>query len=211
VSVPSHPRFPHSIHAHYSPLEWTRHRALRHIISGVRFLLSLLSHLIIPDSISRMVRKRHVTLRKRMWLAWGIIALGVASGAAQDSSPAQAELSHDSSVTVRHSLHSGTHLLKPVFPRQSSLSVLGSLPSGSHTHKVTRLYKHVCMGATQTVSRQGAPSGGWHVTLTLFYVLSSPSKSCLPCHLRYRALHQKLIQQMKVCAVAFAPFSYPKD
>jgi hypothetical protein len=54
-----------------------------------------------------MVRKRHVTSRKRMWLAWGIIALGVASGAAQDSSPAQAELSHDSTVTVRHSLHSG--------------------------------------------------------------------------------------------------------
>ncbi|KAI0272118.1 hypothetical protein BGY98DRAFT_1002630 [Russula aff. rugulosa BPL654] len=51
-----------------------------------------------------------------MWLAWGIIALGVASGAAQVSSPAQAELSHDSSVT-------------------SSLSVLGSLPSGSHHHK----------------------------------------------------------------------------
>lgn len=63
-----------------------------------------------------MVRKRHVPSRKRMWLACGIIALGVASGAAQDSSPAQAELSHDSSVT-------------------SSLSVLGSLPSGSHTHK----------------------------------------------------------------------------
>jgi hypothetical protein len=116
VSVPSHPRFPHSIHAHYSRLEWTRHRALRHIISGVRFLLSLLSHLIIPGLISRMVRKRHVPSRKRMWLAWGIIALGVASGAAQDSSPAQAELSHDSSVTVRHSLHSGTHLLIPVCP-----------------------------------------------------------------------------------------------
>jgi hypothetical protein len=77
-----------------------------------------------------------------MWLAWGIIALGVASGAAQDSSPAQAELSHDSTVTVRHSLHSGTHLLKPVLPQQSSLSVLGSLLSGSHTHKVTRPYKH---------------------------------------------------------------------
>jgi hypothetical protein len=44
------------------------------------------------------------------------MALGVASGAAQDLSPAQAELSHDSSVTVRHSLHFGTHLLKPVCP-----------------------------------------------------------------------------------------------
>lgn len=100
-----------------------------------------------------MVGKRHVTSRKRMWLAWGIIALGVASGAAQDSSPAQAELSHDSSVTVRHSLHSGTHLLKPVCARQSSLSVLGSLPSGSHHHKVTRPYEHSCLCtcATQTV------------------------------------------------------------
>jgi hypothetical protein len=63
-----------------------------------------------------MIRKRHVPSRKRMWLAWGIMALGVASGAAQDLSPAQAELSHDSSVTVRHSLHFGTHLLKPVCP-----------------------------------------------------------------------------------------------
>ncbi|KAI0002186.1 HCP-like protein [Russula compacta] len=60
-----------------------------------------------------MVSKRHVPSRKRMWLAWGIIALGVASGSAQDSSP-QAELSHGSSMTT-------------------SLTVLGPLPSGPHT------------------------------------------------------------------------------
>lgn len=96
-----------------------------------------------------------------MWLAWSIIALGVASGAAQDSSPVQAELSHESSVTVRHSLQSGSRHLKPVLPRQSSLSVLGSLPSGSHTQKVTRPYKHasLCTRATQTVGLQDALSG----------------------------------------------------
>lgn len=144
VSVPSpnsHTPYTHT----YPCLEWTRHRALRHIIPGVRLLLSLPPHLIIPGLISRMVRKRHVPSRKRMWLAWGIMALGVASCAAQDSPLAQAEPSHDSSVTVRHSLLSGMHLLKPVLPRQSSLSVIGSLPSGSHTHKVTRPYKHAAL------------------------------------------------------------------
>jgi hypothetical protein len=68
----------------------------------------------------RMVSKRHVPSRKRMWLAWGIIALGVASGAAQDSSTAQVE-PHDSTVTVRHSLQSGTHPLRPVCPDRRHL------------------------------------------------------------------------------------------
>ena len=89
-----------------------------------------------------------------MWLAWGIMVLGVASGAAQDSSPAQAELSHDSSVTVRHSSTFRGASPESRLSRQSSLSVLGSLPSGSHAHKVTRPYKLVplCTRATQTVS-----------------------------------------------------------
>lgn len=76
-----------------------------------------------------------------MWLAWGIITLAVASGAAQDSSPAQAELSHDSSVTVRHSIHAipeGRTSHKPT-SQQTSLTVLGSSPSGSYSsHKVMR-------------------------------------------------------------------------
>src|SRR5713226_53852 len=131
-----------------------------------------------------MVRKRHVSSRKRMWLACGIIALGVASSAAQDSSPVQTELSHDSSVTVRHSLHSGVHLLKLVCSRQSSLSVLGSLPSGSLTHKVMRPSRYasflVRVPHIQSVDKAGCYVG-YHVTLTLFYVLpSSPLKSCLP-------------------------------
>lgn len=57
-----------------------------------------------------MVNKRHGLSRKRMWLAWGIMTLAVASGAAQDSSPPQAELSHDLSVTVGEFLRSGSHL-----------------------------------------------------------------------------------------------------
>ncbi|KAI0000900.1 hypothetical protein BJV77DRAFT_1057826 [Russula vinacea] len=58
-----------------------------------------------------MVSKRHVPSTKRVWLAWAIIALCAASGGAQDSSPAHVD---GTSVTVRHSLHSGTHLLSPV-------------------------------------------------------------------------------------------------
>jgi hypothetical protein len=65
-----------------------------------------------------MVSKRHVPSTKRVWLAWAIIALCVASGGAQDSSPAQVD---DSSVTVRHSLLSGMHLLSPVCPERHPL------------------------------------------------------------------------------------------
>jgi len=159
-----------------------------------------------------MVRKQHVPSRKRMWLAWGIIALGVASGAAQDSSPAQAELSYDSSVTVRHSLHSGTHLLRPVFSRQSSLSVLGSLPSGSHTHKVMYPSRYAPLSVRvpriQSVDRIYRRVGRNPNLILCLAVI--PFKFVLTASLRYRVLHQKPTQQMKVCAIVFAQFFYPK-
>jgi hypothetical protein len=143
-----------------------------------------------------MVRKRHVPSRKRMWLAWGIVALGVASCAAQDSSPAQAEPSHDSSVTVRRSLLSGMHLLKFVLPRQSSLSVIGSLPSGSHTHKVTRPYKHASLSVrvpNRQWTRRAVRRVACNPNLILCLVVTSRNHA-YRLSLRYRALHPKLIQ-----------------
>ncbi|KAI0294401.1 hypothetical protein BC826DRAFT_1012129 [Russula brevipes] len=69
-----------------------------------------------------MASKRHVP-PKRMWLAWGIVALATATaaaGASQDPSPTQtqAELSYDPSMTI-------------------SFTILGASPSGSHSsHKI---------------------------------------------------------------------------
>ncbi|KAI9508559.1 hypothetical protein F5148DRAFT_1195612 [Russula earlei] len=75
-----------------------------------------------------MDSKRHVPSRKRMWLAWGVIALAAASGAAQDLSPAHAQPSHDSSVTAS-------------LPSSSQTSFKGFLSEADSANEAARAYK----------------------------------------------------------------------
>jgi hypothetical protein len=128
-----------------------------------------------------MVSKRHVSSSKRMWFAWAVIALGVASTAAQDSSTAQVELPHDTSITVRHSLRFRNESPETFLSRQTSLTVLGSLPSGSHTHKVMRplwICSILCTRARRK-TRRNAGRVACNPNLILCLAVTS-SISCLP-------------------------------
>ena len=112
------------------------------ILLGIHFPLSLSYNPIISGSSLRMVSKRHARSRKRMWLAWGVIALVTASGVAQESPP-PAELSHDSSITVRHCRNPETFSYL-FLSGQTSLTVQDAQPSSSHTsYKVTRSSRYI--------------------------------------------------------------------
>ena len=105
-----------------------------------------------------------------MWLAWGIMTLAVASGAAQDSSPPQAEPSHDSSVTVRDSLRSGSHLYNS--------SVMTDIPYRPQLCALGFSYflqgnEASCLFHSFHANPASCRCVDWHITLTLFYVLLS--------------------------------------